>query len=67
MRLGWQEIATALVVLSAAVWLVRKAWRAHKTRVACAHCPVPRIPVRPYSRLAKRSGRTHPGVSTRTK
>jgi len=55
MRIGWQEIATALVVAAAAAWLVRKARRAHKERVACAHCPVPKLPVRPTFRSAKRA------------
>ena len=67
MRIGWQEVATGLVVLSAAAWLFRKARRAQKARVACAHCPVPRIPVQPYSRTAKRAERTPSDVSTRTK
>jgi hypothetical protein len=67
MRIGWQEVATAVVVLSAAAWLIRKARRAHKARVACAHCPVPRIPVQPYSRSAKRAERTPSGISTRAK
>jgi hypothetical protein len=67
MRMGWQEIATALVVLSAAAWLVRRARRAHRERVVCANCPVPKLPVRPYPRTAKRTERTPPGVSTRAK
>ena len=67
MRIGWQEIATALVVLSAAAWLVRKARRAHRERVACAHCPVPRIPVQPYTRSAKRTDRAPSTVPTRPK
>jgi hypothetical protein len=45
--IGWQEIAAGAVVLAAAAWLFRKARRAHRERVACAHCPVPKIP-RPF-------------------
>ena len=67
MRIGWQEIATALVVVSAAVWLVRKAVRAQKARVACASCPVPRIPVQPLRRISKRTQPTPSGASTVTK
>lgn len=50
MRIGWQEIATAIVVVSAAAWLIRRAVRAHRERVACSHCPVPKLPVRPTFR-----------------
>jgi hypothetical protein len=67
MSIGWQEIATALVVVSAAVWLVRKVVRAQKARVACASCPVPRIPVQPLRRMPKRTERTSSGASTLTK
>ena len=67
MRIGWQEVATALVVASAAAWLVRKALRDRKARVACASCPVPRIPVQPLRRTTKRTERTPSGASTLTK
>jgi len=54
MKIGWQEIATALVVISAAAWLVRKVRRAHRERVVCANCPVPKLPVRPSLRRRER-------------
>ena len=66
--IGWQEIAMGAAVISAAAWLVRRARRAHKERVACAHCPVPKLPARPsYLRRVKRAERTPSEVSTRTK
>jgi len=54
MTLGWQEIAVGVLVAIAASWLVRRAVRAHRERVTCAHCPVRKVP-RPLG-----SGRRRP-------
>mgnify|MGYP003579533880 CR=1 FL=1 len=63
---GWQEIAVGAVVLASAAWLVRRARRANRERVVCSSCPVGKLP-RPYFSTAKRTERTHAGVSTRAK
>ena len=63
---GWQEIAVGVVVLGAAVWLIRRARRANRERAVCSSCPVGKLP-RPYFSTAKRTERTPSGVSTRTK
>jgi len=44
MTIGWQEIAVGPVVAGAVAWLIRRAVRARRERVACAHCPVRKIP-----------------------
>jgi ABC-type nickel/cobalt efflux system permease component RcnA len=56
MTIGWQEIAAGILVAGAAAWLVRRAVRARRERVACAHCQVRKIP-RPYFSTAKRMER----------
>ena len=66
MMIGWQEVAVGVVVAGAIAWLVRRAIRARRERVACAHCPVRKIP-RPYVSTAKRADRTPSAVSDRTK
>ncbi len=63
---GWQELVVAVVVLGAAVWLVRRARRTHRERAVCSSCPVGKLP-RPYFSTAKRTERTPSEVSTRTK
>jgi hypothetical protein len=62
---GWQEAAVAVIVLAAAGWLVRRARRAHRERVACANCPIPKLPP-PSLRASKRAPRTHAKGSART-
>lgn len=64
--IGWQEIVVGVVVLGAAAWLIRRARRARRERAVCSSCPVGKLP-RPYFSTAKRTDRTHSGVSTRTK